>query len=68
MIAERINEYMLEKGLKQTTLASHLGMEKSSMSATLNGKRTLTAEEYVSICDFFEVPYSKFAHDPDDTD
>lgn len=60
MLAERIKEYMDEKGIKQTTMANALNMSKVSMNATLNGNRTLTAEEYVAICDFLEVPYSKF--------
>lgn len=60
MLAERISTYMDEKGIMQATMASAIGMSKAAMSQTLNGKRTLTADEYVAICDFLEVPYSKF--------
>ena len=60
MIAERIADYVKEKGIKQTTLAKVLGIAPQSMCETLKGNRTLTAEEYVEICDFLEVPYSKF--------
>lgn len=60
MIAERIADYIKEKGIKQTTLASVVGIAPQSMHETLKGRRTLTAEEYVRICDFLEVPYSRF--------
>ena len=60
MIAERIADYVKEKGIKQTVLAKALGIAPQSMGEMLKGKRTLTAEEYVEICDFLEVPYSKF--------
>jgi len=61
MIAERIKSYVNERGFKQIAIAKNVGMSKVAMSETLNGNRTMTAEEYVRICDFLEVPYSKFA-------
>ena len=61
MIAEQIKDYVNERGFKQTVMASKVGMSKVAMSETLNGNRTMTAEEYVRICDFLEVPYDKFA-------
>ncbi len=60
MIAERIAEYMAEKGIQQKKLAAACGMAPQSMSQTLKGERTLTAEEYRQICLFLEVPYSRF--------
>lgn len=68
MLAERIKQYMDEKGIKQTAVAHALDMGKASMNATLNGNRTLTAEEYVAICDFLEVPYSKFTEERKEDD
>ena len=60
MIAERIAEYINAKGIKQRPIAEAVGMSPVAMSETLRGNRTLTAEEYVGICNFLEVPYSKF--------
>ena len=60
MIAEKIAEYVVSKGIKQKSIAEAVGMSTVAISETLRGNRTLTAEEYVSICNFLEVPYSKF--------
>ena len=60
MIAERIKEYVEEKGIKQTAIASATGMSKAAVSETLNGNRTLTAEEFSRISRFLEVPCERF--------
>ena len=60
MLAKRIKEYMAEKGIMQVAVANAIGISKVAMSETLKGNRRLTAEEYIAICDFLEVPYSKF--------
>lgn len=60
MIAERIKDYIDEKGIKQITVANAIGMSKVAMSETLNGNRTLTAEELSRICRFLEVPCDRF--------
>lgn len=60
MIAKKIAEYIATKGIKQKALADAVGISPVSMSETLRGNRTLTADEYVIICRFLEVPYSKF--------
>ena len=63
MLAERIKEYVDDHGIMQIAIANAIGMSKVAMSETLNGNRRMTAEEYVAICDFLEVPYSKFTND-----
>ena len=60
VIAERIKSYVEEKGIKQIAIASATGMSKVAVSETLNGNRTLTAEEFVRICRFLEVPCDRF--------
>lgn len=60
LIVERIKAYVDEKGIKQVAIASATGMSKVAVSETLNGNRTLTAEEFVRICDFLEVPCERF--------
>ena len=60
VIVERIKSYIEEKGIKQIAIASATGMSKVAVSETLNGNRTLTAEEFVRICRFLEVPCERF--------
>ena len=60
MIAEQIRKYIEEKGIKQTAIANATGMSKVAVSETLNGNRTLTAEEMKRICLFLEVPCERF--------
>ena len=60
MLAERIKEYAAEMGIKQNAVAKAAGISASAMSEAMRGNRRLTAEEYVAICDFLNVPYSKF--------
>jgi len=60
VIIDNLKAYMEKTGIKHSKVAEHLGMSKATFSSTINGNRTLTAEEYVSVCDFLEVPYSKF--------
>lgn len=60
MIAEQIKSYIEEKGIKQIAIANGTGISKAAISSSLNGKRTLTAEELVRICRFLEVPCERF--------
>lgn len=61
MIYEQVAKYLEEKGIKQSFVCKKTGIEKNALSNTLSGDRRMTAEEYVSICDALEVPYSLFA-------
>ena len=67
MIAERIKDYLTEKGIKQIAIANATGMSQQAVSETLNGNRTLTAEEFSRICGFLEVPCERF-FDPIEAD
>jgi len=60
VIVDNIRAYMDKTGIKHSKVAESIGLSKATFSSTINGNRTLTAEEYVGICDFLEVPYSKF--------
>lgn len=66
MIAEQIREYIEEKGIKQIAIAKATGMSKVAVSETLNGNRTLTAEEMKRICNFLEVPCERFFNESAD--
>lgn len=60
MIAEKIKSYIDAKGIKQSAISRGTGINSTSLSLSFSGKRRLTAEEFVLICDFLEVPYGKF--------
>lgn len=60
MIAEHLAEFFATRGIKQKTVAEAIGMSAAAMSEMLAGRRRLSADEYVAICDFLEVPYSRF--------
>lgn len=60
MVYENVAKYLKEKGIKQSVLADAIGIHPQSMSMTMLGRRTLTAEEYRDICLFLEVPFDKF--------
>lgn len=47
-----------ERGENQSTLARHLGVDKSAMSLLLNGRRRLHAEACDEIAAFLRVPVS----------
>ena len=49
--------------IKQVAIANATGMSKAAVSETLNGYRTLTAEEMKRICMFLEVPCERFFED-----
>lgn len=60
MVTEQVIKYIREKGFKDAVIADVIGLSKASMSNIMNGKRAFTADEYVKVCDFFEVPYDRF--------
>lgn len=60
MITERVKDYIEERGIKKTAISKAIGISPQVLNYALSGKRKLTAEEYVGICDFLRVPYSEF--------
>ena len=60
MISRRIQAYIKEKGFNQTAIGRKAGLTKMAMSSAMNGKRNLTAEEYVAICNALEVDLDFF--------
>lgn len=51
MIAENIAQYLKDNGITQSHVAERAGMHKQTFSNAMCGKRRLTADEYVLICD-----------------
>lgn len=59
-IEERIGAYVKENNIKQKTLSTKTGISENALSLVFNGKRKLSADEYISICDAVCVAYDKF--------
>ena len=64
MLHEKIAEYIKENEISQKKLADRAGMSENALSLSLNGKRKLLADEYISICEAMCVPYSRFTDRP----
>lgn len=60
MIAEKLSNYIQEKGIKQKYICEKTGISKQSISCLLNGKRKLTIDEYALICTALELPPEYF--------
>lgn len=66
MIAERIADYMEEKGVKQAAVAENMGLSPQALNMRLRHNRRISVGEYKKICDFLGVPYEKFLEDGDE--
>lgn len=53
--------FMKKKGVTQKELGQHLGLNRSSMSAKLNGKISLSFQEAVAISDYLGISLDDFA-------
>lgn len=59
----KVAEYVKEMGIKQAVIACKTGLSEQAISTIMNGKRKMTADEFVRICraigkepnDFMEV-------------
>lgn len=59
-LAESINTYLIEQGIKKRYVAEKSGISENALNLALNGKRRLLADEYVKICQTLNVPFSQF--------
>ncbi|NGM16983.1 helix-turn-helix domain-containing protein [Eggerthellaceae bacterium zg-893] len=60
MIAENIKAYMIENNIKQGQVGLKAGMTPQALSESLMGKRKLSIDEYVSLCDALHVSVDFF--------
>ena len=58
--AECINEYILKNGITKTHVSKITGISKEAMTNTLNGKRVLKADEFISICKALNLDLKDF--------
>lgn len=61
MVGLRIKKYLDENGIKYSFLSDKIGMPMNILSPLLNGKRKMTAEEYLLICRAIGVDAGYFA-------
>jgi HTH-type transcriptional regulator / antitoxin HigA len=58
--ADVLRELMRANGLSQARLADEVGMAQSTISAVLNGSRSLTKRQVLALCRFFRVAPAAF--------
>lgn len=62
MLAENIRRYIEDNNMNQTAIGRKAGLTKQAMSSAMNGKRKLSADEYLNICKVLGVSADYFAH------
>ena len=50
VVQSKVAQYIEEQGIKQSWLAQKTGLTDNMISGILNGKRKMTADEFVRIC------------------
>lgn len=59
-IESNVAAYVETNRIKKSDLAKKSSLSVQAMSLVLNGKRKLSAGEYVAVCDALCVPYDFF--------
>ena len=60
MVAQRIDAYIKDNGYGRKTIAALANMKYSAFLSALAGKRKLSVEEYIKICNALNVPLTSF--------
>lgn len=60
MVAEKIKQYIDEKGMKQGAVARKAGLTDQELSAYMTGRVRLTADKFFLICDALGESPEKF--------
>ena len=55
MITERIIEAVAKSGMKRTVIAAQIGVSDQTFCAMMQGKRKITAEEFMKICNVLNM-------------
>lgn len=64
MVGLRIKKYLDDNGIKYSFVAEKIDMPMNMFSPLLNGKRKMSAEEYLLICKAIGVGAEYFAEEP----
>lgn len=59
-VQERVSAYVQKNGIKQSHIVSKTGLNKDTVSAILNSKRRMTADEYELFCIALNVEPNSF--------
>lgn len=62
-----MDTFIQQSGLKQSWIAEQVGMSQNALTLSLNGKRKMKVDEYVSICGVLGVSLDKFVVDRERT-
>jgi transcriptional regulator with XRE-family HTH domain len=60
MVGEKIGQYLIENGIKQSFIAEKVGLTTTQMSDIINRGRRIDCVEYFKICKVLNVPYEFF--------
>lgn len=60
MVGKKIKKYLDENGIKYSFVAEKIGMPMNMFSPLLSGKRKMSAEEYLLICNAIGVDAGYF--------
>lgn len=60
VVQSKVAQYLEEQGIKQSWLAQKTGLTDNMISGILNGKRKMTADEFVRICKAIEKTPNDF--------
>ena len=62
-LTQEIRKYLSENEISQRSISQKANISNNALNLVLNGKRKLSAEEYIRICDALCVPYHRFTRD-----
>lgn len=63
MLSQQIKAFIDESGIKYSAIADKIKMPVTTFSAMINGKRKITADEYIAICKALRVSLDTFAQE-----
>jgi transcriptional regulator with XRE-family HTH domain len=59
-VAQSIQTYLKDHGIKQVFIAEKCGWSKQKTSCIINGRSKMAADDFLAICDVIGVPYDYF--------
>jgi len=67
-VYERVKKYINESGMKQGVIAERAGLSAQAMSAMMNGKRKMYADDLEELCRVLGVDVGLFIYPGNATD
>jgi DNA-binding Xre family transcriptional regulator len=61
LLAESINKYLKDRGIKQSWLAEKVGLPVTTLNGIINGKVQMKADLFIQICQALEVQPETFS-------